>query len=145
MKPHRTFKPEFNARVVLQRLTGTKSAAHLCREHSLSDQLLSNWKKPFIDHAGVVFATPGATTAEQERMADLERLVGRLTLELEAAKKSCRLSRQSPGEARGDRSTRSAIPSHAAVRVAAGEGVGAPLRRILFLEIYIKGPFVVLY
>jgi transposase-like protein len=42
MKPHRTFKPEFKARVVMQLLSGTKSAAQLCREHSLSDQLLSN-------------------------------------------------------------------------------------------------------
>jgi transposase-like protein len=87
MKPHRTFKPEFKARVVLQLLTGTKSAAQLCREHSLSDQLLSNWKKQFLDNASAAFAALGAPTAEAERIADLERLVGRLTLELEAAKK----------------------------------------------------------
>jgi hypothetical protein len=35
MKPHRTFKPEFKARVVMQLLSGTQSAAHLCREPSL--------------------------------------------------------------------------------------------------------------
>ena len=87
MKPHRIFKPEFKARVVMQLLTGVKSTAQLCREHSLSDQLLSNWKKQFMDNASAVFATPGTTTAEQERIAELERLVGRLTLELEAAKK----------------------------------------------------------
>jgi transposase-like protein len=45
MKPHRIFKPEFKARVMMQLLTGVKSAAQLCREHALSDQLLSNWKK----------------------------------------------------------------------------------------------------
>ena len=77
MKPHRTFKPEFKARVVMQMLTGAKSAAQLCREHSLSDQLLSNWKKQFLENASAAFATNG----------ELERLVGRLTLELEAAKK----------------------------------------------------------
>jgi transposase len=87
MKPHRTFKPEFKARVVMQLLTGTKSTAQLCREHSLSEQLLSNWKKQFLDNASAAFAVPGATTAEHERIAELERLVGRLTLELEAAKK----------------------------------------------------------
>lgn len=87
MKPHRTFKPEFKARVVMQLLTGAKSAAQLCREHSLSDQLLSNWKKQFIDNAGTVFASKAETSVEHERIAELERLVGRLTLELEAAKK----------------------------------------------------------
>lgn len=88
MKPHRIFKPEFKARVVLQMLSGTKSAAQLCREHQLSDQLLSNWKKQFLEKASVVFAAPGANSAEHERIAELERLVGRLTLELEAAKKA---------------------------------------------------------
>jgi len=87
MQLHRIFKPEFKARVVMQLLTGVKSAAQLCREHSLSDQLLSNWKKQFLDKARAAFATTGATSAEQERIAELERLVGRLTLELEAAKK----------------------------------------------------------
>jgi transposase-like protein len=92
MKPHRTFKPEFKARVVLQMLSGTKSAAQLCREHQLSDQLLSNWKKQFLDNASAALAAPGPTGAEQERIAELERLVGRLTLELEASKKALPLA-----------------------------------------------------
>ena len=71
----------------MQLLSGTKSAAQLCREHSLSDQLLSNWKKQFLENASAAFATNGVSSAEHERIAELERLVGRLTLELEAAKK----------------------------------------------------------
>ncbi len=47
MPRRRAFKPEFKARVVLEDLTGVKSAAEICREHSLSSQVLARWKLSF--------------------------------------------------------------------------------------------------
>lgn len=91
MAKHRTFKPEFKARVVLQVLTGTKTAAQVCREHQLSEQLLGTWKKQLLAGASLAFNQEQQTTAEQTRIAELERLVGRLTMELEAAKKASQL------------------------------------------------------
>jgi transposase len=88
MQKHRTFKPEFKARVILQILTGEKSAAQICREHSLSDQLISNWKKQFLENADQIFDQVRDASVEQERIAELERMIGRLTMELEAAKKA---------------------------------------------------------
>lgn len=88
MQKHRTFKPEFKARVILQILTGEKSAAQICREHSLSDQLISNWKKQFLENADQIFDQAPDASIEQERIAELERMIGRLTMELEAAKKA---------------------------------------------------------
>ncbi len=91
MPKHRVFKPEFKARVVLQVLTGAKSAAQVCREHQLSEPLLTTWKKQLLAHADLVFAQERESTTEQARMAELERMVGRLTMELEAAKKASQL------------------------------------------------------
>jgi transposase-like protein len=91
MAKHRPFKPEFKARVVLQVLTGTKTAAQVCREHQISEQLLTTWKKHLLTHADLVFAQERESTAEQSRLAELERMVGRLTMELEAAKKASQL------------------------------------------------------
>ncbi len=88
MQKHRTFKPEFKARVILQILTGEKSAAQICREHRLSDQLIANWKKQFLENADQIFDQVRDASVEQERIADLERMIGRLTMELEAAKKA---------------------------------------------------------
>ena len=79
MAKHRTFKPEFKARVVLQVLTGAKTAAQACREHQLSEQLLTSWKKQLLAHADLAFAQERESTAEQTRLAELERMVGRLT------------------------------------------------------------------
>jgi transposase len=74
--------------MVLQLLSGEKSAAQICREHKLSEQLLSNWKKQFLENAGHVFDQTRDQSTEQERIAELERMIGRLTIELEAAKKA---------------------------------------------------------
>src|SRR6266545_3949753 len=82
------FKPEFKARVILQLLSGEKSAAQICREHRLSDQLLANWKKQFLENADSIFDQVRDGSFEQERIAELERMVGRLTMELKAAKKA---------------------------------------------------------
>jgi len=87
MASRRMFKPEFKARVVLAELAGVKSAAEICREHRLKPQVFSRWKTEFIDRAPEIFATKPSRGDEQERIAELERMVGRLTMELEAAKK----------------------------------------------------------
>ena len=84
----RAFKPEFKARVVLEDLTGVRSAAEICREHSLSSQVLARWKSEFLERAPEIFTTPRCWGDESERISELERMVGRLTLELDAAKKA---------------------------------------------------------
>lgn len=88
MTKRRAFTPEFKTHVVLELLSGVKSQAELCREHQLASQVVSSWKGQFLERASGVFATSRSQTAEQQRIADLERLVGRLTLELEVAKKA---------------------------------------------------------
>ncbi len=87
MVRHRTFTPEFKAQVVLEVLSGAKTAAELCRQHSVKPQLLSDWKASFLANAAKVFQSDERTSQEQARIAELERLVGRLTLELEVLKK----------------------------------------------------------
>ena len=87
MRKPRDFKSELKARAVLQVLQGTKSAAQICRELQINEPLLSRWKKQFLEQASTIFEKEPATTADQARIAELERLVGRLTFELEAAKK----------------------------------------------------------
>lgn len=88
MARRRTFKPEFKARVVLEDLTGVKSGAEICREHRLSPQVLSRWKTEFLERAPEIFATERGRGDEHERLAELERMVGRLTMELEVSKKA---------------------------------------------------------
>jgi transposase len=96
MAKYRTFLPEFKAKVVLEILTGTKSAAEACREYRLKDSLVSRWKQEFLLDAAKVFQHQDGSQDTERRIAELERLVGRLTLQLEVAKKVSNLLAQTP-------------------------------------------------
>jgi len=88
MGKRRNFTPEFKAQVVLQLISGEKTNAELCREHQISTQQLGNWKKQFLENAGSVFENNHHQQEETERVAELERMVGKLTMQLEIAKKA---------------------------------------------------------
>ena len=87
MSKRRTFTPDFKAQVVLEELTGLKSKAEVCREHRLKPEVFSRWRAELVERAPEIFATQPSRGEEQERIAELERLVGRLTVQLEVAKK----------------------------------------------------------
>jgi O-antigen/teichoic acid export membrane protein/transposase-like protein len=102
------FTPECKAHAVLQVLQDPGSVARICGELRIDESLLSNWKEQFTKHASSVFEIEQAAAAvdandrvaelerlvgrlkrelESERIAELERLVGRLVLELEESKR----------------------------------------------------------
>lgn len=91
MGKHRSFTPDFKAQVVLEVISGSRSAAEVCRQYELKPQLLSTWKSELVDNAAKVFQRDERQSDAQARIAELERLVGRLTLELEVAKKASNL------------------------------------------------------
>lgn len=74
-------------------LSGSKTAAEICREHQIKPDLFSHWKAAFLDNAAKVFERDTTLDPQQARIAELERMVGRLTLELEVAKKASTLLR----------------------------------------------------
>jgi len=93
MVHRRQFSAEFKAQVVLEVVSGAKTAAEVCREHRLKPDLFSKWKSQFLRDAPKVFQSPEPADPAQAHIADLERMVGRLTLEVEAAKKASPLLR----------------------------------------------------
>jgi transposase-like protein len=96
MNKRRTFPPEFKARVVLEMLSGEKGLMQASREYGIKDTVLSRWKQEFLERAPELFTQPADQHQQADRIAELERLVGRLTLQLEVAKKVLGTS-SSPG------------------------------------------------
>ena len=91
-RKRRTFTPEFKATVVLEALSGESSQAEVCRCHNLSEDQLSKWKQQVVENVASVFASTDKRSSEAtERIAQLEQLVGRLTLALEIQKKASTL------------------------------------------------------
>ena len=88
MSERRTFSAKFKARVVLEVLTGVKTSAQVCREHQIKDSVFARWKQEFLQRAPELFERRPVQGQGDERVAELERMVGRLAMELEMAKKA---------------------------------------------------------
>ena len=88
MRTRRTFKPEFKAKIVLECISGEKSVSETCREYQLSPVMVSKWRTEFIENAAIVFEKNHRGAENQSQIANLERLVGRLTLENDMLKKA---------------------------------------------------------
>ena len=81
----RSFSPQFKAQVVLEVLSGQRSASESARQHKLKPELISRWKDIALEGLEILFR--GEEQRSQDRIAELERMVGPLTMELEVAKK----------------------------------------------------------
>ena len=90
-RTRRIFTAEFKAKVVLEIISGNKSMEEACREYSLKADLLSHWKAQFLENASKVFETASDADPQQARIAELERLAGKQSLEMEILKKALTL------------------------------------------------------
>jgi len=87
MTGRRKFTAEFKAKVVLELISGEKGLMQASREYAIKDSVLSRWKQEFLERAPQVFEQPKSVNPQEDRIAELERMVGRMTLQLDMAKK----------------------------------------------------------
>ena len=87
MRARRSFTAEFKAKVVLELISGEKGLAQASREYGIKDTVLSRWKQEFLAKAAQVFEQPKEVQEKEVKIAELERMVGRLTMQLELQKK----------------------------------------------------------
>ena len=87
MSKKRTYTPEFKAQVVLEILSQQKSLAQASREYGIRDTVISRWRQEFADRLPQIFERGQDRDERDQRIAELERMVGRLAMELEISKK----------------------------------------------------------
>ena len=87
MPARRSFTAEYKAKVVLELISGAKSLSQASREYGIKDTVLSRWKQEFLAKAAQVFEQPKEVQEKEVKIAELERMVGRLTMQLELQKK----------------------------------------------------------
>ena len=88
MRQKRTFAPEFKVRVALELISGEKTLMEASREYKIKDSVISRWRTELLERAPSLFTENTQNEHEsQRRIAELERMVGKLTMELEMAKK----------------------------------------------------------
>jgi transposase-like protein len=94
LRKRRKFSAEFQVEQVLAILTGSKTAAEICRAYDLKPPLLSDWESEFLAKAPPLFQSEAQRSQESVHIAEWERLVGRLTLQLAIAR-ICRIQKAS--------------------------------------------------
>jgi len=87
LKHRRQFTREFKLQVLAEIAAG-KSVAQAAREHQLHPTLIGRWQKQHRQYADRAFAGNGQAYTDVARIAELERMVGRLTMENELLKKA---------------------------------------------------------
>ncbi len=90
MKQRRQFSPEYKTRLVLEMVSGKRSPAEIARAEQLSAGLLATWKREFLEHASDIFRGEERRDEQARKIAELEGLIGRLTIENDLLKKASR-------------------------------------------------------
>jgi|SRR5215216_1725234 len=88
----RKFSAEFKLDTVMEGLRGQKGIAQICREREITEPLYYKWKQRFEERVLEVFEDERQRKPvgdhDAQRIAELERMVGRLTMENEILKKA---------------------------------------------------------
>ncbi len=91
-KKQRQYSAEFKLDTVLEGLRGDKPIAQICRERGIRDSLYYKWRDQFKEQAPKIFArqdqSDQAASELEVRVADLERMVGKLAMENDILKKA---------------------------------------------------------
>lgn len=86
MRQKRHFSTEFKKQVVEEILSGTTKPTQVCRKYNIAPPVVAQWQKLYVHNE---LDKQQITEASQEaRIEQLERMVGRLTLENDVLKKA---------------------------------------------------------
>ena len=89
-KKRRAFTADFKLDTVMEGFQGEKSISQICRERNITDSLYYKWRDTFLEQAEDIFKDRRSTnaTGAEDRIAELERMIGRLTMENDILKKA---------------------------------------------------------
>ena len=82
----RVFSRDFKLQVIREVEAG-KSQAQIAREHRISQNVISRWCRQHRRYKEKAFAGKGHAYTDDARVAALERMVGKLTMENDLLKK----------------------------------------------------------
>jgi transposase len=88
------YSAEFKQATLQDLLAGEKRPSQICRERRIDETTLRRWRLEYEERGTVAWSVPapGAPAAE-ERIAELERVIGQLTVENLVLKKAAQLAR----------------------------------------------------
>ncbi len=86
MRTRRSFSKEFKRQIVEEILSGGTTTAAACRKYSIAYPVVKQWQKAY--ELGKLDNEPTTEEGYKEKIAQLERMVGQLTMENDVLKKA---------------------------------------------------------
>lgn len=83
----RKFTPEFKRKVVLEALKERKTIHELAAQFEVHPQLITEWKRYFLDHSASVFDK--GSSRSTDKPAEREKLIDRLYSQIGQLKVEC--------------------------------------------------------
>ena len=84
-RTYRKFSAQQKSELVLASLRGQRTIAELCREHEISETLLRRWREQFLAAGAERLSGKAERDELRRQVRQLERALGRKTLEVEVA------------------------------------------------------------
>lgn len=95
MTKRRKYTSKFKAQVVLEIISGAKTQAEIARQHRIKPDLITRWRRQFLENAPNLFERGNHHGGiDEARITELEQALGKKTMELELAKKASSIFRQ---------------------------------------------------
>ena len=89
---NRKFDPETKVVIVLEGLKGDITVAELCRKYKISETIYYRWRDKFLEGGRKAFLCSEKDREKEleKRIAELEKIIGRQTIQIEILKKPSR-------------------------------------------------------
>ena len=88
------YSAEFKRETVEELIAGQKRASQICRDRGIDVTTLRRWRLAYEEQGEAAWTTPKAEDSSAEaKIAQLERMIGQLTMENAVLKKACARAR----------------------------------------------------
>ena len=74
--------PKLKFQVVLELLQGTKTPGQVAKAYQVHPNTVSNWKQTLLDKGPEIFNQNGTVAEYEQRIAELEQLLGKKEVEI---------------------------------------------------------------
>ncbi|HET90755.1 MAG TPA: hypothetical protein ENN99_08475 [Chloroflexi bacterium] len=97
MARRRRFSAAFKRQVVEELLSGASTQAQVCRRYELGPTVVRRWQEQYAQ--GELADPEGTCQSQEQRIRELERMVGQLTMENALLKRAVRFTLRRRSEA----------------------------------------------
>lgn len=78
----KSYSPSFKFQIVVEVLSTDKTQAEVARAYDVHPVTVSTWKKEFMENGAEVFGSDEEIKEAEEKIADLERMLGKKEVEI---------------------------------------------------------------